>query len=87
MKILLPEREGYVCGDYLTIQRYQYRRWQLFLSLGEDELSSLTELLGGGGGSALTPDGNLTLIDDYGSTTAPASSLSHWKQKPGMSFT
>ena len=27
------------------------------------------ELFGGGGGSALTPDGNLTLIDDYGSTT------------------
>ena len=66
VKILLPEREGYVCGDYLTINDASTGDGSFSLSLGEDELSSLMELFGGGGGSALTPDGNLTLRDDLG---------------------
>ena len=51
VKILLPEREGYVCGDYLTISDTSTGDGSFSLSLGEDELSSLTELLGGGGGT------------------------------------
>ena len=70
VKILLPEREGYVCGDYLTISDASTGDGSFSLSLGEDELSSLTELLGGGSGSALTPDGNLSLIDDLGGTSS-----------------
>ena len=57
-----------------------------FLSLGEDELSSLMELFGGGGGSALTPDGNLTLIDDYGSTTGSGKQFITLETKAGNVF-
>ena len=83
VKILLPEREGYVCGDYLTISDASTGDGSFSLSLGEDELSSLTELLGGGGGSALTPDGNLTLIDDYGSTTGTGKQFITLETKAG----
>ena len=70
VKVLLPEREGYVCGDYLTISDASTGDGSFSLSLGEDELSSLMGLLGGGGGSALTPDGNLSLVDDIGGTAS-----------------
>ena len=86
VKILLPEREGYVCGDYLTINDASTGDGSFSLSLGEDELSSLMGLLGGGGGSALTPDGNLTLIDDYGSTTGSGKQFITLETKAGNVF-
>ena len=86
VKILLPEREGYVCGDYLTISDTSTGDGSFSLSLGEDELSSLMGLLGGGGGSALTPDGNLTLIDDYGSTTGTGKQFITLETKAGNVF-
>ena len=69
VKILLPEREGCVCGDYLTISD---------TSTGDGSFSSLLakmnflprwNCLAAEAAAPLTPDGNLTLIDDYGSTT------------------
>ena len=86
VKILLPERKGYVCGDYLTISDASTGDGSFSLSLGEDELSSLMGLLGGGGGSALTPDGNLTLIDDYGSTTGSGKQFITLETKAGNVF-
>lgn len=86
VKILLPEREGYVCGDYLTISDTSTGDGSFSLSLGEDELSSLMGLLGGGGGSALTPDGNLTLIDDYGSTNGSGKQFITLETKAGNVF-
>ena len=86
VKILLPEREGYVCGDYLTINDASTGDGSFSLSIGEDELSSLMELFGGGGGSALTPDGNLTLIDDYGSTTGSGKQFITLETKAGNVF-
>ncbi len=86
VKILLPEREGYVCGDYLTINDASTGDGSFSLSLGEDELSSLMELFGGGGGSALTPDGNLNLIDDYGSTTGSGKQFITLETKAGNVF-
>ena len=86
VKILLPEREGYVCGDYLTISDASTGDGSFSLSLGEDELSSLTELLGGRGGSSLTPDGNLTLIDDYGGTTGTGKQFITLETKTGNVF-
>ena len=86
VKILLPEREGYVCGDYLTISDTSTGDGSFSLSLGEDELSSLMGLLGGGGGSALTPDGNLTLVDDYGSTTGTGKQFITLETKAGNVF-
>ena len=70
VKILLPEREGYVCGDYLTVSDADTGDGNFSLTLNGDELSALLEQFGGsvGGNAALTPDGNLSLIDDFGTT-------------------
>ena len=70
VKILLPEREGYVCGDYLTVSDVATGDGDFSLTLNGDELSTLLEQFGGsaGGSAALTPDGNLSLIDDIGTT-------------------
>ena len=74
IKILLPERVGYVYSEYLTIGSTETEAaggGNFSLSFDEEELAFLLELfMGGGTGAALTPDGNLTLIDDIGSTTA-----------------
>ena len=68
--MLLPEREGYVHSDYLTITD----TGTFSLSLDGAELSSLLELftsgLSDGTGAALTPDGNLSLVDDIGGTAS-----------------
>ena len=71
VKILLPEREGYVCGDYLTVSDAATGDGDFSLTLNGDELSALLEQFGGsaGGSAALTPDGNLSLIDDIGTTS------------------
>ena len=72
VKILLPERVGYVCGDYLTLSSDAGATGDGSFSLSLDgaELSALLEQFGGfsGGGVPLTPDGNLSLIDDIGTT-------------------
>lgn len=70
VKVLLPEKEGYVHSDYLTITD----TGSFSLSLDGTNLSALMELftsgLSGGGGTALTPDGNLSLIDDLGGASS-----------------
>lgn len=70
VKVLLPEREGYVHSDYLTITD----TGSFSLSLDGADLSALLELLpsglSDGGGAALTPDGNLSLIDDLGGASS-----------------
>ena len=70
VKVLLPEKEGYVHSDYLTITD----TGSFSLSLDGADLSALLELLpsglSGGGGTALTPDGNLSLIDDLGGASS-----------------
>ena len=70
VKVLLPEREGYVHSDYLTIPD----PGRFSLSLDGTDLSALLELfasgLSGGGGAALTPAGTLSLIDALGGPSA-----------------
>lgn len=83
VKVLLPEREGYVHSDYLTITD----TGAFSLSLDGAELSSLLELftsgLSDGTGAALTPDGNSPLwMTSAG--PPPASSSSRRRQKAGM---
>lgn len=75
-EILLPERVGYVHGSYLTIQADGENDSDFTLSFSEEELSRLMELFMSGAfnlnrtdGNALTPDGNLTLVDDLGGIT------------------
>ena len=87
IKVLLPERVGYVHSDYLTVAEGAASNGGSFsLSIGEDDLSSLLELFTGGGGAALTPDGNLTLIDDIGSATAAGKQFITVESKNGNVF-
>lgn len=75
-EIFLPERVGYVHDSYLTIQADGENDSDFTLSFSEEELSRLMELFMSGAfnlnqtdGNALTPDGNLTLVDDLGGIT------------------
>ena len=88
IKVLLPERVGYVHSDYLTITEGAASGGDSFsLSIGEDEISVLLELFTGSKGSAaLTPDGNLSLIDDIGSTTAAGKQFITVQSKDGNVF-
>lgn len=88
IKVLLPERVGYVHSDYLTITETAGSDGGGFsLSIGEDDISALLELfMGSGGSAALTPDGNLTLIDDIGSTTAAGKQFITVETKNGNFF-
>lgn len=93
IKILLPERVGYVYSDYLTVIDAETAGASgdgLSLSISEEELSSLLELFMGGltdgTGAALTPDGNLTLIDDIGSSTESGKQFITVETKNGNVF-
>ena len=87
IKVLLPERVGYVHSDYLTVTEGAASDGGSFsLSIGEDDISALLELFTGGGGAALTPDGNLTLIDDIGSATAAGKQFITVESKNGNVF-
>lgn len=72
VKILLPARVGYVYGSYLT---------------ATDAVDS-TASIGGmtGGSDALTPDGNLTLIDDIGTSTKAGKQFITLESKNGNVF-
>ncbi|HFM6446008.1 TPA: CD1107 family mobile element protein [Enterococcus faecium] len=71
IKILLPKRIGYVHSDYMTVSEKEVAatgEGGFSLSIDPEEIASLLELFNGGGASAaLSPDGNLSLIDDIGS--------------------
>ena len=69
--VRLPEKIGYVYSGYMTLSDTGGEvGGGLSLSVDPDKLSELLEqLMGGSGGAALTPDGNLSLIDDIGSST------------------
>lgn len=88
IKVLLPERVGYVHSDYLTVTEAEDTDEDSFsLSISENEIASLLELFTGGGGSAaLTPDGNLTLIDDIGSATGSGKQFITVETKSGNVF-
>ncbi|MBQ8897999.1 MAG: DUF4366 domain-containing protein, partial [Clostridia bacterium] len=80
--VLLPERIGYVHSDYLTVTDKPIEdngedTETPSISLDFDMLAGLLDMFGGffgeeeqtgGNENALTPDGNMTLIDDIGST-------------------
>ena len=69
--VRLPEKIGYVYSCYMPLSDTGGENNSSFsFSLDPDKLSELFEqLMGGSGGAALTPDGNLSLIDDIGSST------------------
>lgn len=93
IKILLPERMGYVYSDYLTISDTKPGTASgdsFSFSLGKEELSDLLELFTGGlsigGDDALTPDGNLSLIDDLGSMAGSGKQFITVETKTGNVF-
>lgn len=93
VKILLSERVGYVHSDYLTVNDTKTESTgadSFSLSLDEEELAALLGLFTGsqtsGGSAALTPDGNLTLIDDIGSTTQSGKQFITVETKSGNVF-
>ena len=90
IQILSPERVGYVHSDYLTINDAETAATGtggFSLSIGAEEIASLLELFkGSGGNAALTPDGNLTLIDDIGSTAAGGKQFITVETKNGNVF-
>lgn len=70
-EITIPEKTGFVCGDYLKVE--ETTTGGASMELDAEKISSLWQLIEGyfseGSTPALTPDGNLTLIDDVGSST------------------
>lgn len=93
IKILLPERVGYVYSDYLCVTDAKTGTSGgegFSLNINEDKLSSLLELFMGGladgTSAALTPDGNLSLIDDIGSMTGSGKQFITVETKAGNVF-
>lgn len=71
VKIIVPEKTGYVYKEYLRIID-QKQGGSAGIDIPEEYLSLFLQMLSGqGSGSSLplTPDGNLTLVDDVGSPT------------------
>lgn len=70
-EVTIPEKTGYVCGDYLKIE--ETTSGGASMEIDADTITSLWQMISGyfseGSTPALTPDGNLTLIDDVGSST------------------
>lgn len=93
IQILLPERVGYVHSDYLSVSEAATGTTSggsLSLSIGGDELDALLGMFTGsltsGGGTPLTPDGNLTLIDDIGSAAQTGKQFITVETKSGNVF-
>ena len=92
LKIILPERIGYVHSDYMTVSEAETdtEGGGLSFSLAPEELEALLGMFGGvlpdGTGAALSPDGNLSLIDDIGSPTASGKQFITVESKNGNVF-
>ena len=86
--IRLPEKIGYVYSGYMTLSDTGGEAdGGLSLSIDPDKLSELFEqLMGGSGGTALTSDGNLSLIDDIGSPTTSGKQFITVETKNGNVF-
>ena len=88
LKVILPEKVGYVYSGYMTVSDCEAGSGESSFSLNTETLENLLGMLGGGlnGGAALTPDGNLSLIDDIGSPTASGKQFITVETKNGNVF-
>lgn len=87
-KVVIPEQTGYVCGKYLEV---------FAAPAGDGEsnadMNGLLEILlkyyaaaGGTSSAPLTPDGNLTLMDDIGSVSGAGKQFITVESKAGSTF-
>ena len=92
LKIILPERIGYVYSDYMTVSDAEtgIEGSGFSFSFAPEELEALLGMFGGilpdDVGAALSPDGNLSLIDDIGSSTASGKQFITVESKNGNVF-
>ena len=86
--VRLPEKIGYVYSGYMTLSDTGGENDSNFpFSIDPDKLSELFEqLMDSSGGAALTPDGNLSLIDDIGSSTRSGKQFITVETKNGNMF-
>ena len=70
VKVIVPEKTGYVYKDYLRIEDRK-KSGSTAVDIPEEYLNLFLQMIGGQniGSLPLTPDGNLTLVDDVGSPT------------------
>ena len=86
VKVIVPEKTGYVYKDYLRIQD-QKQPVSTGIDIPEEYMSMFLQLLGQGGGSLpLTPDGNLTLMNDIGRSTGTGKQFVTLVTKSGNYF-
>ena len=92
LKIILPERIGYVHSDYMTVSDAETGTEDsgFSFSLAPGDLEALLGMFGGAipddMGAALSPDGNLSLIDDIGSSAASGKQFITVESKNGNVF-
>ena len=88
LKVILPEKVGYVYSGYMTVSDGEAGPGEGSFSLDAETLENLLGMLGSGlnGGAALTPGGNLSLIDDIGSPTASGKQFITVETKNGNVF-
>ena len=88
LKVILPEKVGYVYSGYMTLSDGEAGSGEGSFSLDAETLENLLGMLGGGlnGDAALTPDGNLSLIDDIGSPAASGKQFITVETKNGNVF-
>lgn len=69
VNVTVPEKNGYVHKDYLSIQTRTSSDSSSF-EIPEEYLQMFMQMMNQGStGTGLTPEGNLTLVDDFGSST------------------
>ena len=88
LKVILPEKVGYVYSGYMTVSDNEDGSGKGSFSLDTEALENLLGMLGSSlnGSAALTPDGNLSLIDDIGSPTAGGKQFITVETKSGNVF-
>lgn len=93
--VAIPEHTGYVCADYMDVRTVPVEvqdNGSLSISLDPELIREMLEQAEENGTEVtssdlgLTPDGNLTLVDDYGSTSPTGKQFITLATKSGNIF-